>query len=105
MLKFPTEHCVETRYDGKAYRLKICGQKFAVIASIGGGWDHVSVSHERRCPTWREMCKIKDMFFDEEDTVLQIHPPKSTYVNDHPRCLHLWRNQNAEIELPPVEFI
>lgn len=29
-----------------------------VICSNQLGWDHVSVSTEHRCPTWREMLKI-----------------------------------------------
>lgn len=67
-----------------------------VIASFGGGWDHVSVSCPDRCPTWEEMCYVKDLFFDDEECVVQFHPPKSQYVNYHPRTLHLWRPQAAE---------
>jgi hypothetical protein len=33
--------------------------------------------------------------------VVQFHPPKSQYVNCHPYCLHLWRNKNQEVILPP----
>ena len=29
----------------------------AVIASWGGGWEHVSVSLARRCPTWESANK------------------------------------------------
>lgn len=106
MLRYPTENCIQRAVDGSGiYQFKICGQLLNVIASNGLGWDHVSVSHKKRCPTWHEMCRIKDMFFDAEDTVIQIHPPKSVYVNDHPRCLHLWRKQDAEIELPPIETV
>ena len=36
----------------------------AVIASWGGGWEHVSVSLARRCPTWEEMCMVKDIFWE-----------------------------------------
>lgn len=56
-------------------------------------WEHVSVSilEQERCPTWEEMCFVKNFFWNEEDTVLQFHPPKSEYVNTHPYCLHLWR--------------
>lgn len=104
-LKFPRENCVERRIGGAAYVFKLCGQSLSVIASVGGGWDHVSVCHKKRCPTWHEMCKIKEMFFDDEDTVIQFHPPKSTYVNVHPRCLHLWRTQKTEVKLPPIEFV
>lgn len=67
-----------------------------VIASDGMGWDHVSVSTENRCPTWEEMCFIKDLFFESEEAVMQLHPPKSQYVNYHPHCLHMWRPQSQE---------
>lgn len=72
-----------------------------VIISTGGGWDHVSVSLEDRCPTWSEISNIKDIFFEEEETVVQFHPAHSEYINNHPFCLHLWRNQNEKYELPP----
>lgn len=78
--------------------------KALVIASDGEGWEHVSVhieSHgESRTPTWREMCKIKDMFWDENETVIQYHPSKKEYVNMHPHVLHLWRPTEQEIPLP-----
>lgn len=64
-------------------------------------WEHVSVSAQGRCPTWEEMCWVKDLFFDPEELVLQFHPPRSVYVNNHPHCLHLWRPLGVEIPLPP----
>ena len=70
------------------------------IASDGLGWDHVSVSTKGRTPTWEEMCFVKDLFFDEEESVFQIHPKRSEYVNFHKYCLHLWRPQNVDIPLP-----
>lgn len=47
------------------------------------------------------MCFIKDLFWDEDDTVIQFHPPRSEYVNCHPHCLHLWRPIGIEIATPP----
>lgn len=76
-----------------------------VIASDGEGWDHVSVSLLSRCPNWEEMCFIKDLFWGEDETVIQFHPKKSEYVNNHPYCLHLWRKQGIEHELPPAAFV
>lgn len=77
-----------------------------VIASDGGmpgqmAWEHVSVSLPTRCPTWQEMCKVKALFWDDEDTVMQLHPPRSQWVNNHPYCLHLWRPVGLEIPRPP----
>lgn len=74
---------------------------FKVLASDGEGWEHVSVSFPDRCPTWEEMCVIKSLFWDDEDCVMQLHPPKSDWVNNHPYCLHLWRPTLAEIPRPP----
>ena len=76
-----------------------------VVATYGEGWDHVSVSRSERTPTWEEMCFVKNAFWDPEDTVLQIHPPKSKYVNNHPFCLHLWRSQRDGFKLPPTELV
>ena len=76
-----------------------------VIAGDGLGWEHVSVSRQDRCPTWDEMCQIKAMFWDEEDCVVQYHPPKSDYVNIHKNCLHLWRPTDGELPRPPKIMI
>lgn len=54
-------------------------------------FEHVSVSLAHRCPTWEEMCKVKDLFWDDDDVVVQFHPAKSEYVNLAKTCLHLWR--------------
>lgn len=66
-----------------------------------GEWQHVSVSLPGRCPTWDEMNFIKGLFWDDEELVIQFHPPKSEYINNHPFCLHLWRNTEKEIPMPP----
>lgn len=76
-----------------------------VFYSNGGGWDHVSVSHKNRCPTWAEMCIIKDIFFDEEECCVEYHPAKSKYVNIYPNCLHIWKPQNRSIPVPPKVFV
>lgn len=66
-----------------------------------GEWEHVSVSLPDRCPSWEEMRYVKELFWSDDVTVVQFHPKKSEYVNNHPFCLHLWRNLKNEIELPP----
>lgn len=78
-------------------------RRLCVIASDGYGWRHVSVSvpGSKECPTWAEMCEVKAMFWDPEDAVMQLHPPESVYVNQHPGCLHMWQPIGKEIPLPP----
>lgn len=70
-----------------------------------GGWEHVSVSLPNRCPTWVEMDMIKRLFWNDEDAVMQLHPPRSDWVNLHPYCLHLWRPTSAAIPLPPSMLV
>jgi hypothetical protein len=86
------------------------GMPLRVIAADGGlpgdiGWEHVSVSRPDRCPTWAEMCLVKDLFWGPEDTVVQYHPPKLDYVNNHPFCLHLWRPVGVEMPRPPAIMV
>ena len=92
------------------FRVYVNGRSFNVIASNGGGWDHVSVSpnsaKRKVCPTWEEMSAIKDMFFLPNECVVEYHPPKTEYVNNHPYCLHLWRpNNGVLIAAPPGIFV
>lgn len=95
-------------YGAFAVRFKT-GPLFNVVASEGDGWEHVSVSipSKQRCPTWEEMCQIKDLFWDAEDLVIQFHPPASNYVNVHPYTLHLWRKYktNDFVEMPPKGMV
>jgi hypothetical protein len=80
------------------------GRTLRVIASSGTvdlEWEHVSVSLPTRCPNWPEMCFIKRLFWSEEEVVMQLHPAKSNWVNNHNYCLHLWRPLKESIPLPP----
>ncbi len=81
------------------------GQILRCIVSDGSGWEHVSVSTSTRCPTWEEMCYIKDLFWKEDERVVQYHPPKEEYVNNHKFCLHLWRSTEQEFPFPPKVFV
>lgn len=85
------------------------GKKFfKIIASSGNEeipWEHVSVSSKDysgdRTPTWEEMHWIKQLFWDDEECVIQFHPKKSEYVNNHAHCLHMWKPIGIEFPTPP----
>lgn len=89
-------------------KLETTGAYACALADNGLGdpeWEHVSVSRQDRCLTWEEMCEIKDLFFFEDEEVMQIHPAKKNYVNIHPYCLHLWRPKTEKIPLPPIKLL
>lgn len=84
------------------------GVEFFCIASDGSGWEHVSVSiNRKRTPSWEQMCFVKEMFWrDPEDCVIQYHPPMSRYVNNAEFCLHLWRPVDCgELPFPPTWMV
>jgi hypothetical protein len=101
--RYPEYHSSARDGNNGAFLIHLGALKFFCIASDGGGWEHVSITLRtgvERCPTWEEMCKIKAVFWDEDDAVIQIHPKKSDYVTMHPTCLHLWRCTDREQPLP-----
>ena len=93
---------------GSGYFSKGSLKDATIVWSYGGGWEHVSVCPKGRTPTWDEMCLIKEMFWREEEAVIQIHPPKSNYVNNMENCLHLWRpieKYSGKLPLPTSIYV
>lgn len=87
------------------FKIPFESYEFTVIASDGGGWEHVSVSMPTRTPSWKQMCFVKNLFWDDEDVVIQYHPAKKDYVNLHEHTLHMWRPVGQEIPTPPKLFV
>lgn len=73
------------------------------------GWEHVSVSCMRKhrgkivpqMPDWDLMCMVKDLFWEDTETVVQFHDPKSEQSKENMFCLHLWKCIRQEYVLPP----
>lgn len=86
-------------------RCPATGCELRIIVSDGMGWDHASVSLANRCPTWEEMSWVKQLFWSDEETVVQFHPAKCDYVNYHRFCLHLWRDQQNEMRSPATILV
>ena len=92
---------------GKFFVQGPCGERLCIVASgaapediVAKGWEHVSVSTRKRIPNWIEMCFVKDLFWDDDECVVQFHPPRSAYVNCHPYTLHLWRPTRYRDKMP-----
>jgi hypothetical protein len=78
------------------------GRSLRIISSgvIEKTWEHVSVSLINRTPTWEEMCFVKNLFWHENEVVVQYHVPMRASF-----CLHLWKPVGIELPTPPVEYV
>lgn len=98
----------EVSQDGLSGVIFKNGKPYAsVIASDGGGWEHVSIApfNRRIVPDWEDMCRLKDMFFHDDECCVQYHPPKSEYVNMMQNCLHIWKPLNESLPMPPAFMV
>ena len=93
----------------------LSGMTRTALCIVGAGnedipWEHVSVrisegrgkGYHDCPPTWMEMCAIKELFWGDDEVVMQVHPEKKNYINFHPCVLHLWKPLRADIPLPPL---
>lgn len=71
------------------------------IFSWGLEWEHLSVSTPVKTPTWEQMCKMKEIFWRDDEVCMELHPKKEDYVNNHSYCLHIWKPIGIEIPTPP----
>jgi len=69
------------------------------------GWEHLTVSGKNKVPDWDVMCKVKDIFWDEEECCIEYHPRKSQYINNNEYCLHIWRPDFMELPEPPLHLL
>lgn len=86
---------------GGSYYERYSDKWLNFIFSWGAGFEHLSVSTPRKTPTWQQMCVMKDIFWNEDEICMQLHPAKKEYVNNHPYCLHIWKPIDKEIPTPP----
>jgi hypothetical protein len=100
------------------------GVALSCLVDIKHGWEHISVtgkqvirklgkdnevldeSHIEVTPSWEHMKAIKELFFEDEETVFQFHPALSQKAGAHDHTLHLWRPADGtEIPLPPSHLV
>lgn len=86
---------------GGHYYDSVSGKRLNFIFSYQLGWEHLSVSMPNKTPSWDQMCRMKDIFWNDDETCVQFHPKKEDYVNNHPHCLHIWKPVNEKLPIPP----
>ena len=84
---------IHTKQDGAAFLNP--GTGLIVIVSCateqdGEAWLHVSMSYDRKLPSYKDMIIVKRAFIGDDKTAIQVFPQKNKHVNYHPYCLHLW---------------
>ena len=65
------------------------------------GWEHLSVSHKNKIPSWETMQEMKEIFWTDDEICMQLHPKKSEYINNDNYTLHIWKPLNEDIPTPP----
>jgi hypothetical protein len=81
----------------RIYRYGACG---VIVTKEYGKW-HISVSRPDRLPSWDEIRDVRYAIAPDDVTMAMILPPKSSYINIHPNCLHLWEMAPSDFEIPP----
>ena len=98
-----------TEVDGwnGAFLVPLEGELWHVMIADGMGFRHLSVTNAQKkvVPSWNTMCRLRDLFFGDSSWVVQYHPPKDEYVNDHPFCLHLWESIDEPMPHPLIAMI
>lgn len=90
-----------------AFVVPLDGGLYHVLISDHGGWRHLSIKNaqNREIPSWQTMCRVKELFWGDEEWVVQYHPARDDYVNDHPGVLHLWQPIEEKLPTPPVVMV
>ncbi len=81
--------------------------------SKGTGWDHISVhcrsirknKRTLHTPTWEDMEHIRSLFFDDDETVMQLSVPRADHISIHNHVLHLWRPTECAVPVPPPYLV
>jgi len=65
------------------------------------GWEHLSVSHKNKIPSWECMQEMKELFFYDDEECFQLHPKADNYINNNEYTLHIWRPVDGNFPIPP----
>lgn len=93
---FPIEY-----KNGKAKIIQDYDKVLNFMFSWACGFEHLSVSTTVKTPSWEQMCKMKDIFWNEDEVCMQLHPAKEDYIDNMKYCLHIWKPINEKIPTPP----
>lgn len=90
----------DVRIDGNFFD-PVSQKRYFTIFTSSMGWEHASVSQPNKTPSWEIMCRVKDIFWTEDECCIEYHPKKEDYINNHEHCLHIWKPIGVELPMPP----
>lgn len=109
LVDHPEWRMIEQSQEGAAYRHRLW--PMTLIWSVareedGRLWQHMSMAHRDRTPTWAELIGAKEWLMGTTTYAYQVAPPRAVYVNEHPNVLHLFRCLDGDgCRLPEFSFI
>lgn len=79
----------------ETYKMESC----KIFVGIEAGLYHLSISCEKRLPSWAEIQEARKRLLPENKSFAMAFPKKGHYVNHHKYCFHLWEMQRGKTEL------
>jgi hypothetical protein len=88
----------------RAHRFEVLGRPgdtLQILVSLddandgAGIWLHSSCSRGRRLPTWDDLKDVHQVVHADRP-VVQVMPPRSSWLNAMPYCLHLFERMDAD---------
>lgn len=67
--------------------LAVC---FGIELVDGDPWIHVSMSRQRRDPSYFDLVRVKNVFIGPQRKAVLVLPPAAEHYSLHPHCLHLY---------------
>ena len=55
--------------------------KISAINFKDSDFEHVMLNPQNRLPTYEEMVSLKEIFWEQGEVTMQVHPAKSEYIN------------------------
>ncbi|MDE6832794.1 MAG: hypothetical protein K2J39_00885 [Ruminococcus sp.] len=91
---------------------RICGWIYArhrkrifFTATWNDNWEQVYISRASNRPKWEELCETKEIFWNDDECVIQYIPSASMHTNEYNNCLYLWKPVGVKIPIPPKILI
>ena len=87
--------------NGMTFMIPLEGEGLLCLLSWGHGWEQVKVRGAKTFPTWPEICYIKEVVWEPEEAVMNLHLPNAAHIIDD-KTVHLWKCSDQDIALPNI---